>query len=56
MVTPNLNLETIDLTDNMQTSLLEKMNSNFVKIDNAYDTLKNALLQKTGKDNLEDII
>lgn len=56
MATPNLNLETIDLTDNMQTSLLEKMNGNFAKIDSAYDTLKNALLQKTGKNTLAEAI
>ena len=56
MATENLNLEAIELTDNMQTSLLQKMNGNFTKIDTAYGQLKNLLLEKTGKDNLKDAI
>lgn len=56
MATENLNLEAIELTDNMQTSLLQKMNGNFTKIDTAYGQLKDLLLAKTGKDNLKDAI
>lgn len=56
MATPNLGLETIQLSDNMQTSLIEKMNGNISKIDSAYKQLKDLLLEKTGKDNLMDAI
>ena len=56
MATPNLNLETIELTDNMRSSLLEKMNNNFAKIDSAYETLKSSLLEKTRKTTLSEAI
>lgn len=56
MATPNLNLETIEPTDNMKTSLLEKMNNNFKKIDTAYNQLSGMLLSKTGKNNLVEAI
>jgi hypothetical protein len=56
MATPNLDLEKIELTDNMQTSLLQKMNGNFKKIDSAYEILKNTLLDKTGKNTLTEAI
>jgi hypothetical protein len=56
MATPNLGLEIIQLTDNMQTSLLEKMNDNLIKIDNAYKVLKDNLLDKTGKSTLAEAI
>lgn len=56
MATENLNLEVIELTDNMQTSLLQKMNGNFGKIDTAYGQLRDLLLARTGKDNLKDAI
>lgn len=56
MATPNLGLETIQLTDNMKTSLLGKMNDNLNKIDNAYKVLKDNLLDKTGKSTLAEAI
>lgn len=56
MATENLDLEKIELADNMQTSLLEKMNGNFEKIDTAYKQLKDLLIAKTGKDNLAEAI
>ena len=56
MITPNLGLESIELTDNMQTSLLQKMNSNFSKIDEAYKTLVDGLMVKTGKENLQEAL
>ena len=56
MATENLDLEKIELVDNMQTSLLEKMNGNFEKIDTAYKQLKDLLIAKTGKDNLVEAI
>lgn len=56
MITPNLGLESIELADNMQTSLLQKMNSNFTKIDEAYKTLVDGLMVKTGKENLQEAI
>lgn len=56
MATENLNLEAIELTDNMQTSLLQKMNGNMNKIDTAYGQLRDLLLARTGKDNLKDAI
>lgn len=56
MATENLDLEKIELVDNIQTSLLEKMNGNFEKIDTAYKQLKDLLIAKTGKDNLAEAI
>lgn len=56
MATENLNLEAIEPTDNMQTSLLQKMNGNFGKIDTAYGQLRDLLLARTGKNNLKDAI
>ena len=56
MATENLDLEKIELVDNMQTSLLKKMNGNFEKIDTAYKQLKDLLIAKTGKDNLSEAI
>lgn len=56
MATENLNLEAIEPTDNMRTSLLQKMNGNFGKIDTAYGRLRDLLLARTGKDNLKDAI
>lgn len=56
MATENLDLELIQLSDNIQTSMLEKMNDNFEKIDAAYETLKNNLLNKTGKTTLSEAI
>lgn len=56
MNTANLQLETIELTDNMQSSLLNKMNNNFKKIDEAYGKLKNKLLVKTDAETLSEAI
>ena len=56
MATENLSLEAIELTDNMQTSMLQKMNGNMNKIDTAYGQLRDLLLARTGKDNLKDAI
>lgn len=52
MATENLNLETIQLTDDIKTSVLDKMNSNFAKIDTAFNELKSSLLTKTKKSTL----
>lgn len=61
MITSNLGLETIEATDKIQTSLLQKMNNNFQKIkegyDNAYNVFKEIeerIIIKTGKDNLQE--
>ena len=56
MSTTNLGLDTIQTTDNIQNAFLTKMNSNMQKLDNAYGLLKAKLLQKTGKNNLNDAI
>ena len=56
MSTTNLQLESIELTDNMQTSFLDKMNNNFNKIDEAYGKLKEGLLKQTGKETLNEAI
>ena len=52
MATENLNLETIQATDDIKTSMLDKMNSNFTKIDTAFNELKSSLLTKTKKTTL----
>lgn len=52
MATENLNLETIELSDDIKTSMLDKMNSNFTKIGTAFNELKNSLLTKTKKTTL----
>ena len=56
MSTTNLGLDTIETTDSIQNAFLTKMNSNMQKLDNAYGLLKAKLLQKTGKNNLNDAI
>ena len=56
MSTTNLQLETIELTDNMQSNLLNKMNNNFKKIDEAYKVLKEGLLNQTGKETISEAI
>lgn len=54
--TPNLDLEMIEVTDNIKTTFLNKLNSNNTKIDNAYKVLVDNLLENTNKDNLTDAI
>ena len=56
MATENLKLEEIALSDNIKTSMLEKMNNNFEKIDEAYNYLVEHLLEKTGKTTLSEAI
>ena len=56
MSTPNLDLEKIQLTDNVKTSMLEKMNNNFEKIDAAYSKLSDLLLEKTSKETLAEAV
>lgn len=56
MSTTNLGLDTIETTDSIQNAFLTKMNSNMQKLDNAYGLLKAHLIQKTGKNNLEEAI
>lgn len=56
MSTTNLGLDTIETTDSIQGAFLAKMNSNMQKLDNAYGLLKAHLIQKTGKNNLEEAI
>lgn len=56
MATKNLGLEPIELSDDIKTSMLIKMNENFEKIDEAYETLKTHLLAKTGKTTLSAAI
>lgn len=56
MSTTNLGLDMIQTTDSIQNAFLTKMNSNMQKLDNAYGLLKAKLLQKTGKNNLNDAI
>lgn len=56
METSNLSLELIEAADTIRDSLLNKMNTNFAKIDEAYKILVDALLERTQKDNLIDAI
>lgn len=54
--TPNLDLEMLEVTDNIKTTFLNKLNSNNEKIDSAYKVLVDNLLENTNKDNLIDAI
>lgn len=54
--TPNLDLEMIEVTDNIKTTFLNKLNSNNEKIDSAYKVLVDNLLENTNKDNLTDAV
>ena len=56
MSTTNLKLEEIVLDDTISGTMLEKLNSNIQKIDNKYGELKNTILEKTGKTNLNDAV
>lgn len=56
MATTNLKLEKINLTDDIKSSMLEKMNGNFEKIDEAYNFLVGRLLEKTGKTTLSEAV
>lgn len=54
--TPNLGLETIEPNDKANSSMLEKMNDNFSKIDTAYKELGDNLMAKTGKETIAEAI
>lgn len=56
MGTPNLDLQTIEMSDNLKTDFVRKINSNMQTIDDKYGELKDLLLQKTGKNTLESAI
>jgi len=56
MSTPNLGLEEIIITDNIQSSLLEKMNKNLEIIDKKYGELIDLLIEKTGTTSLVDAV
>lgn len=56
MSTTNLNLEKIVLDDTINGTMLEKTNNNMQKLDVKYGELKNALLEQTGKNTLEEAI
>lgn len=56
MATNNLGLEQILSTDTVNLSMLNKMNNNMIKIDEAYGVLVAHLLEKTGKTNLNEAI
>lgn len=55
-MTTNLKLEEIELTDNIKTTFINKLNSNQTKIDNAYGYLKEHLLESTGEHDLASAI
>lgn len=52
----NLGLETIVGTDNVSTDFVRKLNDNMNKLDVAFGLLKNHLLEKTGKNNLAEVV
>lgn len=54
--TTNLNLEELTVNDNLKTTFVNKLNSNQNKIDTVYGTLRDNLLDNTGKDNLTEAI
>lgn len=54
--TPNLGLETIERSDKANSSMLEKMNNNFNKIDTAYKELSDDLLAQTGEETIAEAI
>lgn len=56
MSTANLKLEEIISDDTIRGSMLEKINANMAILDAKYGALKNALLEQTGKSNLEEAI
>lgn len=56
MATTNLGLEQILRDDVLATTVLEKINSNMLKVDAAYGQLIDTLFQKTGKNTLKDAI
>lgn len=56
MGTPNLDLQAIEMSDNLKTDFVRKINSNMQIIDEKYGYLKNQLLTKTGKTTIEEAI
>lgn len=56
MATPNLNLQEIELTDNLRTDFVNKINNNMSILDERYGQLVEGLLERTNKDNIEDAI
>lgn len=56
MSTPNLDLQTIEMSDNLKTDFVRKINSNMETLDSKYGELKNILLERTNKDTLEGAI
>lgn len=56
MGTPNLDLQTIEMSDNLKTDFVRKINSNMETLDSKYGELKSTLLERTNKDTLEGAI
>lgn len=56
MATPNLNLQEIELTDNLRTDFVNKINNNMSILDERYGQLAEGLLEKTQQTNIEDAI
>lgn len=56
MATPNLNLQEIELTDNLRTDFVNKINNNMSILDERYGQLAEGLLEKTHQTNIEDAI
>lgn len=56
MPTTNLELEEIELTDRINTDMLQKINGNMNKLDVKYGELKEGLFTKTGKTTIEEAV
>lgn len=55
MNTPNLDLETINITDQIDV-MRQKTNANMQKVDTKYGELVDTLIDKTGQDTLEEAV
>ena len=56
MATPNLNLQEIELTDNLRTDFVNKINNNMSILDERYGQLVEGLLERTNQTNIEDAL
>lgn len=56
MSSPNLNLEEIVLDDELREALLVKINNNMQILDEKYGELKKGILEKTGLNNLSEVL
>ena len=56
MATPNLNLQEIELTDNLRTDFVNKINNNMSILDERYGQLAEGLLERTNQTNIEDAL